>query len=208
MWCLFFFFKQKTAYEITRRDWSSDVCSSDLLQGGIGGGALAERANTEVAVPELGDVAAPTEQRLHKAFVFGFLDGAVEPRAYAGEALEVLFDERLRFFQGDAQLSRQRQRALAVNRREVDRLGPPAHLAGDLLFGHPENHRRRLAMDVATALKRRDERRVFREMRKEPQLDLGVVSREQHPSWRRDEGAADSPAPLGADGDVLQVGVG
>src|SRR5213075_2456250 len=28
--CLFFFFKQKTAYEITRRDWSSDVCSSDL----------------------------------------------------------------------------------------------------------------------------------------------------------------------------------
>src|SRR5213075_3004966 len=28
---MFFFFKQKTAYEITRRDWSSDVCSSDLL---------------------------------------------------------------------------------------------------------------------------------------------------------------------------------
>src|SRR6187431_300480 len=26
----FFFFKQKTAYEITVRDWSSDVCSSDL----------------------------------------------------------------------------------------------------------------------------------------------------------------------------------
>src|SRR5881227_3385439 len=27
---LFFFFKQKTAYDITVRDWSSDVCSSDL----------------------------------------------------------------------------------------------------------------------------------------------------------------------------------
>src|SRR5213079_2396235 len=27
----FFFFKQKTAYEITTGDWSSDVCSSDLL---------------------------------------------------------------------------------------------------------------------------------------------------------------------------------
>jgi len=27
---LFFFFKQKTAYEIPKRDWSSDVCSSDL----------------------------------------------------------------------------------------------------------------------------------------------------------------------------------
>src|SRR5213075_3074461 len=30
---IFFFFKQKTAYEITRRDWSSDVCSSDLPAG-------------------------------------------------------------------------------------------------------------------------------------------------------------------------------
>src|ERR1043166_1661635 len=27
---MFFFFKQKTAYEIPKRDWSSDVCSSDL----------------------------------------------------------------------------------------------------------------------------------------------------------------------------------
>ena len=29
--CVFFFFKQKTAYEIVSRDWSSDVCSSDLI---------------------------------------------------------------------------------------------------------------------------------------------------------------------------------
>ena len=28
--CFFFFFKQKTAYEIGTGDWSSDVCSSDL----------------------------------------------------------------------------------------------------------------------------------------------------------------------------------
>ena len=28
--CCFFFFKQKTAYEVCGRDWSSDVCSSDL----------------------------------------------------------------------------------------------------------------------------------------------------------------------------------
>src|SRR6056300_1390737 len=27
----FFFFKQKTAYEISECDWSSDVCSSDLI---------------------------------------------------------------------------------------------------------------------------------------------------------------------------------
>src|SRR3546814_8853657 len=30
---LFFFFKQKTAYEMRISDWSSDVCSSDLEYG-------------------------------------------------------------------------------------------------------------------------------------------------------------------------------
>src|SRR3546814_8677953 len=28
---IFFFFKQKTAYEMRISDWSSDVCSSDLI---------------------------------------------------------------------------------------------------------------------------------------------------------------------------------
>src|SRR3546814_1241652 len=30
LFVLFFFFKQKTAYELRISDWSSDVCSSDL----------------------------------------------------------------------------------------------------------------------------------------------------------------------------------
>src|SRR3546814_8947874 len=29
---VFFFFKQKTAYEVRISDWSSDVCSSDLVE--------------------------------------------------------------------------------------------------------------------------------------------------------------------------------
>src|SRR3546814_16991672 len=43
---MFFFFKQKTAYEMRISDWSSDVCSSDLLRrlglshGGRGGHRL------------------------------------------------------------------------------------------------------------------------------------------------------------------------
>src|SRR3546814_9783829 len=32
----FFFFKQKTAYEMRISDWSSDVCSSDLIAGACG----------------------------------------------------------------------------------------------------------------------------------------------------------------------------
>src|SRR3546814_20820539 len=35
MCSVFFFFKQKTAYEMRISDWSSDVCSSDLGQAGV-----------------------------------------------------------------------------------------------------------------------------------------------------------------------------
>src|SRR3546814_10291411 len=53
---VFFFFKQKTAYELRISDWSSDVCSSDLVPdfslgrprrpggSGAGSGAAARRA--------------------------------------------------------------------------------------------------------------------------------------------------------------------
>src|SRR3546814_5225757 len=44
---LFFFFKQKTAYEMRISDWSSDVCSSDLRQ-------------------RLRDAAKPRPDRLHR----------------------------------------------------------------------------------------------------------------------------------------------
>src|SRR3546814_9999753 len=41
---MFFFFKQKTAYEMRISEWSSDVCSSDLLIAGIlpGAGGLCD----------------------------------------------------------------------------------------------------------------------------------------------------------------------
>src|SRR3546814_8885343 len=38
VWTFFFFFKQKTAYELRISDWSSDVCSSDLAGEDQGGG--------------------------------------------------------------------------------------------------------------------------------------------------------------------------
>src|SRR3546814_7053037 len=41
----FFFFKQKTAYELRISDWSSDVCSSDLRGLRAGGRAARPCAN-------------------------------------------------------------------------------------------------------------------------------------------------------------------
>src|SRR3546814_5559702 len=47
MGVFFFFFKQKTAYEMRISDWSSDVCSSDLGAGrGFCAGADMDLLNT------------------------------------------------------------------------------------------------------------------------------------------------------------------
>src|SRR3546814_5592042 len=54
---MFFFFKQKTAYEMRISDWSSDVCSSDLTLSAAFEGLWPETnaealAGTQVAVDE------------------------------------------------------------------------------------------------------------------------------------------------------------
>src|SRR3546814_3048772 len=45
IWLIFFFFKQKTAYELRISDWSSDVCSSDLVAIGFADAAEREAAS-------------------------------------------------------------------------------------------------------------------------------------------------------------------
>src|SRR3546814_18704280 len=59
---LFFFFKQKTAYEMRISDWSSDVCSSDLLRAvHTMNGAF---AMTEV--PAITDALSPAETYIRR----------------------------------------------------------------------------------------------------------------------------------------------
>src|SRR3546814_7189562 len=51
--CLFFFFfKQKTAYEMRISDWSSDVCSSDLAACAAIPGSLAFRTGDREPRPD------------------------------------------------------------------------------------------------------------------------------------------------------------
>src|SRR3546814_4487227 len=53
-----FFFKQKTAYDLRISDWSSDVCSSDLVYQEKASAASAERPKLKRAIGALdaGDV--------------------------------------------------------------------------------------------------------------------------------------------------------
>src|SRR3546814_2157108 len=61
---VFFFFKQKTAYEMRISDWSSDVCSSDL-------GGKKDAAKKCVCAAGCGSVFAGQQQRGEAAIPFG-----------------------------------------------------------------------------------------------------------------------------------------
>src|SRR3546814_20322193 len=68
MFCLFFyvfFFKQKTAYEMRISDWSSDVCSSDLLQTILGNGGIGRHGfeETDVLLSKVIGPAPPKAKR-------------------------------------------------------------------------------------------------------------------------------------------------
>src|SRR3546814_3425244 len=82
---LFFFFKQKTAYEMRISDWSSDVCSSDLQCTGIDE-AQALR------------VAASLERNSGHPLAVAFIDAggdvaaAGSLRAVAGQGIEGVVD--------------------------------------------------------------------------------------------------------------------
>src|SRR3546814_1032204 len=58
---IFFFFKQKTAYEMRISDWSSDVCSSDLVEALLASGALVVDACRHVV--RCGDAVVPLGTR-------------------------------------------------------------------------------------------------------------------------------------------------
>src|SRR3546814_6769988 len=60
LFLLFFFFKQKTAYEMRISDWSSDVCSSDLVFTEIG-----ESYYSHITTGMI-ELASATAQVLHK----------------------------------------------------------------------------------------------------------------------------------------------
>src|SRR3546814_1518102 len=53
LYFVFFFFKQKTAYEMRISDWSSDVCSSDLDRIGLASPATTSLPGVEAMDAEL-----------------------------------------------------------------------------------------------------------------------------------------------------------
>src|SRR3546814_13773595 len=86
-----FFFKQKTAYEMRISDWSSDVCSSDLVTGVAPGG---EEVPRPFVVAQGQALARPIDH--DDGAVAGFHPVESGKQAAAPPLLAVALPERLR----------------------------------------------------------------------------------------------------------------
>src|SRR3546814_5242944 len=119
-WC-FFFFKQKTAYEMRISDWSSDVCSSDLEDAAacqneacLGRGELVvrrsrHRSGANFGRGRLGDDAAQRARRINVDL--GFVN-LVDGRNARAEP----FDGALHLVHAD--IGHDKARAFGVKRSE------------------------------------------------------------------------------------------
>src|SRR3546814_1961105 len=87
---LFFFFKQKTAYEMRISDWSSDVCSSDLgapvcgIQGAFYNRKTSEEFGAEI-VAFKGTAEALTALKQNRCVAFVYDDAFIVSRLAEAE---------------------------------------------------------------------------------------------------------------------------
>ena len=177
------------------------------LHGRVYGAALGVLAALEVARVDLGQVQAPSENRGYELLFAGTLARFVHVLLHAGIAGEVEIDVLLGGGAADFKLPGETEGRHPVDQAEVDGFRRAPLFRRDVFTGHFENLRRRGAVDVLAAAERAQQSLVAGQVSHDPQLDLGIVRRQQTVTLRRDEGLA-NPSPLGGPhGNVLQIGV-
>ncbi len=144
------------------------------------------------------------EQGFGEAVGARFLQCLVDIDADAGEALIIAADHVLRLVRADFQPAGQAPARNAVEDREIDRLGAAARVAIDLA----EQFHGRAVMNILALFERVLERGHVGHVRGQTQFDLAIVRRQDDIAGFGDEGMADLPADLGADRDILQIGIG
>ena len=116
-----------------------------------------------------------------------------------------LLQELLGLGLADAGFAGEALGAHAVDHAEVDRLAQAPLFRGHLVFVEQQPGREGVhVVAVGVGL---HQHLLAAEVGEDAQLDLGVVGADQLPALLGQERLADAPAELGADGDVLQVGV-
>src|SRR5271165_973670 len=184
-----------------------DEVGCGALQRSVNGGALGEAAQVPVLAEHVGERTDASEERGDLKLAARLLEGAVDELAHACVLFEVGVDEALGLFLVDADLLREPEGRESVDDAEVDGLGAAAVLGVNHKRRHAEDLRGGEGVDVVAAAVGFDQQRVGGEVGEQAELDLRVVGGEEQVAGFGDEGGANLAAQLGADGNVLQVGI-
>ncbi len=122
-------------------------------------------------------------------------------------AREVALDIGLGLSLRNAQLRGEAEGRDSVDDAEVDGLGAVARFLVHGVDGHAEDFARGERVDVDVFFVGAHQQRIAAEVRQQAQLDLRVVGREQLRAGRGGECGTNFAAELGANGNVLEIGI-
>ncbi len=156
----------------------------------------------------VGDGADAAEVGADGAGAADFFEGGGDELLDAGVALEVAVDVLAGGFLVDAELGGEAEGGDAVDDAEVDGFGAGAGFLVHRFRVDLEDFGGGEGVDVLAGGVGVEEEGVGGEVGHEAEFDLGVVGRHEDVAGGAGEGGADFAAGGGADGDVLEVGVG
>ncbi len=193
---------------VDREHGKLDQVSRTPLNRRVDGVAPVKVAKSDVPRREVGEGPAPAEEGLCVAALGRLLDHEVHRLLGLGEGGEEPLDVCPGLLLGDPQFAGEAVRADPVEDPEVDPLGGVAQLRSHRVLGKAEDPGGRHPVEVLPGAEGLDQRLVLGEVSEDAKLDLRVVRPDQAPTVRGDEGTADPLPHLGADRDVLQIGIG
>ena len=123
----------------------------------------------------------------------------------AGEGREIVFHIFRRLTDGDIQIPGKSEGADPVDDPEVHGLCLPAQLRRHLFKGNVEDLGGGRPVNIQIFPEGIDQHRVLRHMRKDPQLDLGIIRIREKETFPWHEDAPQKPALLGPGGDILKI---
>ena len=177
------------------------------LDGHILGGALRGFADEEVWRINIRGGAAAAVEGLDVALFPRLTQELVELLFDGGAKLEVVVDELLGFGDGHVGGIGEAFGAHAVENAKIDNLGGAALVLSDLVHRDMESLGGGFGVDVEVAIEIVDKGLVMANSGGEAKLKLRVVGRDEDAARGRNEASTDAAAFVGADGDVLEVGV-
>src|SRR5579872_5345823 len=199
------FFRDQAAVDFDHGEF--DEIGGGSLERRVHRGAFGEIAQVGLRRIDFGNRADAAEHGARDAGLARFGDLAFEIFFDAAVAVEVSGDEFRGFFLVDLQILREAKGGEAVDDAEINYFGGAAML-GSLGKGRDvENFLCGARVNVLGAAKGFDENRVLGKMREDAQLDLGIIGGKQNVARLGDEGGANFAAELGANRNVLQIGI-